>query len=110
MSKWVENQDSVIETDEFELHNVIATLYHLEFAANKQNQPVHKVTIKPKGYEAAIGGTWVDKEKKVHHEGPFEHIEMSKSEARKLELAVNELIKHMHKVDRLLHKVAGYTC
>ena len=110
---------AVTECDEFELHDIVATLYHLELKANKNHEPVETIKIVPKGYEyltqlaydkkaghpkVGKGGKFIYKRVKVK---PFKP---TKKAVKAVEDAVNALLAHMREVDSILHDNLEYTC
>ena len=107
MSKWVD--DGVVETNEFELHDVITTLYHMKFECNGadgpngNNEPVIAIVLNSIGYSSYNRTN----DEVVQLEEPFV---ADPKDVKELEDAVNELIAHMHRVDVLLHDLFGYTC
>lgn len=85
-SIWVDDEEDVIECDEYALHNVICELGNLGFKCNDDNGVVDKIRLKN-----------VDEV-------------MDESDREMLEKKVNELLQHIRDVDCFLHDVAEYTC
>lgn len=116
MSSWIKGKDQAVKTDEFELHDVIATAYHLDFKCNKNKESVNEVVLVPKGfnyrkthyYRKHPKGTHYIKCKMPKPRTIF--ICIGPRDALRLQKKVNDMIKHMHEVDVFLHEVAEYTC
>lgn len=79
------NKDlQIFDVDEYELHDLLASLYHLNIRSNVENEPVEGIRIIS------------DK--------------LSEDEKKTLEDAVAGLLEHMKDVDCTMHDIAEYAC
>jgi len=119
--RWLE--EDVVETNEYELHDVIAGLRHMHFDCQPRdgNLAVSEIVLKlakpshyyVEGYKWNKDGTPVlDKngEQVVQWRRCEEPMTMTEEDRAELERRVNALIEHMREVDCYLHDVAEYTC
>lgn len=121
-SRWVKGEDNVIETDEYELHDIVSTTYHLPFECQKDGiQNVNEIRLKlakPRrryceGYKWNKDGTPVlneNGERVLQFRYSKKPITMTEKDRALLEKRVNKLLEHMRQVDCWLHDVAEYTC